>query len=1043
MRIVVEGNFSPVGSYGIVNANLGRALSQRGHEVAFVSLDLSPADLDMLISSDPGLAGLEVSAGEPECPPDVRIRLMWPPIWVRRNSVERLIVSQPWEFGSLPLSWLDGIENVDAIWVFSEYCKREYIQSGVDPAKVWVVPIGFDADTISPKPSSIRGKTKLLYLGGTIFRKGIDVLIRALDSLDDKILNKIDLVVKETGSDSFYANQSLLAEALTTHPRVKARTVVDSRHLARDQVLDLIYRSDALVHPYRAEGFGMPILEAMALGTPVIHTQGGASNEFCGAEESLLIPSTLTVADSPVVGDLLLSDKCYWVEPSVEQLARLIGEIVDDGIDRSPMVEAAKKRALGLSWLRVAEIAENAIRDLLRCQEPSDSLSELVADLAFMLKTGEQSVAPLLSRLVAVGDLGTAFRLAAHVERNTDTREAIEIASVRERLASLMVVTEDVWSGGPYRSLVAGAEFEKVERFGFVHDFEGGDQATFKIARYLSNYFANCRSVLDLACGQGSMMRVLRGQGKIVQGVEADPVLVSEMRSDGFTIFEGFIPSDLFNLEMDSFDGVFLGHIVEHLHPSEVEKVLDWIFDNIADGGTIVIQTPDFANPSVGSENFWLDASHIRPYPIRLLKAMLTKTGFVPIEGACRRVPEIAPLDAIVVGRRLSRVHSFDRGEEVLGLGQVRLGHYGLFSGSSGFAQASKVLFDNVKLFEDGIQVTEISVNQGPSGEVLSNRPIIPLRLSERVRSDIAVIDVPVGWLSEVSPLVRAKYRIARTTFEGMPLGLSFQRAACSFDEVWCFSHYDAEILANSRISKESIFVMAPGIELPDPEGVRTLRARAKRNSFRFLSIFNFEPRKNPEALMKAFSHVAVEVPSSELILKLSGISAEDFGSWLVQVLSPAEINIVKSRTHVLTDNLSRDVLLGLYVESDVFVLPTRGEGYGLPFLEALAHGLPTICPDVGGHRDFCNDGNSLLVNTTSVPASIIRGAEVFRESFWREVDLDDLVKRMLEAATGPELLARLSSAGLSDSGRFGVASYQAASRSRIAQVVSEIKKTI
>ncbi len=1038
MRIAIEGNLSPAGSYGIVNLNLGRALSRRGHQVAFIGFDLGHDDLAKLIA-DQSFEGLPVSAGEPENGADIRIRQIWPPVWTRRRREELLVVIQPWEFGSVPLSWIDGIANVDAVWVPSEYCKRGYIQSGVDPKKVWVVPNGFEPDEIVPLLPSRHPRTRLLFLGGTIFRKGIDVLVNALDTLDDAMLDSVDLVVKDVGADSFYINQSLLDDSLAAHSRVQARTTVEKRHLERGQLLQLIADSDALVQPYRAEGFGMPVLEAMALGTMVIHTKGGATNEFCGPGESLLVPSSLVTADQARAGDLLLADRCYWLEPSAEQLGQIIRDLIDGKIQSRPLVEAAKQKALGLSWANVGVIAEEALVGLSDGKVPNDSLSRLVADLSDLLESGIQRPAPLLSRLVAIGDLESAFRLASYLEDKSDLEERLEIAPARERLASVRQTNPDIWSGGPYRIAVAGAEFNKIEHFGYVHDFEGGDQATYAIAQYLSGYLAGCASVLDLGCGQGSMLRVLRSKGKSVQGVEADPALVGSLRADGFRIYQGLVPSDLDEFDISSFDGVFLGHIVEHLDALQFEQVLGWIYENIADNGVVLIQTPDFANPGVGSENFWLDSSHIRPYPIRLLKAMLSKSGFVPVEGGCRRIPEAAPLDVIALGRRIPRAFSTGGIKRMQAKGSTVIGHYALFSGISGFAQASRQLLDRAKLAEEGVEVRAISLDQAPGIQPMPLHPIVPLRFCEHATNDIALLDAPVGWLAEVSPQVRGRYKIARTTFEATPLPMSAQQALHSFDEIWCFSRYDAEIFANSGFPRESIFSIPPGIDVPEPENVRTLRTAMERKPFRFLSVFSFEPRKNPEALVKAFSTVAGEVSGCEMVVKLSGVTTQDFVSWLHSVLTAAEFAMIKDRMHVITDNLRSELLQRLYLESDVFVLPTRGEGYGLPYLEALAHGLATICPDVGGHREFCNEGNSLLVKSTCRPASLIPGSGIFRESFWREVDLEILTSKMIEAATHPELLRDLSEAGLVDAAGFGLAAYQTASRSRIAKIISEI----
>ena len=1037
MRIVVEGNLSQAASYGIVNFRLGQALAELGHKVSFVSLDVPQDDIASLLNSH-NQASLEMSAGEPEYA-DVRIRQIWPPIWVRRKPDELLIVIQPWEFGSIPLEWIDGIKNVDAIWVPSEYTKRGYIQSGIDSAKVWVVPNGADFEGVERRRDINRERKRLVYVGGAIYRKGIDILVDALDILDDNTLNSLSLIVKESGRDTFYQGQSLIDTSLESHPRVQAITKLKSEHMDRRDLLELMADCDALVHPYRAEGFGLPILEAMTIGTPIIHTQGGATNEFCGPGESLLIPSSLRVADLPKVGNSMLADKCYWMEPSTEQLGQLIATFVQGGTNLETLADLAKIRAQDFSWANVGKIAHEAITRLADGKTPQDSLASLEKDISDALERSGSRPAPILSRLVAVGDVSTAFNLASYFEGQIDPRESTDIGSVRERLASISSNAPDVWSGGPYRMIVTAAQFQSEGHFGYVHDFEGGDQATYAIALQLSGYLQNCSSVLDLACGQGSMLRVLRNQGKKTQGLEADPSLVRKLIADGFTIHEGYIPSDLDKFDFEDFDGVFLGHIVEHLQPNEFETLLQWIYENIADKGTVVIQTPDFANSAVGLQNFWLDSSHVRPYPIPLLKSILSKSGFVPVDGACRKIPEIAPLDIVAVARRIPRNRTNYSPQSPKATRRIQVGHYALFSGESGFSQASRGLLDQAGLGNEGIDTIRISVDQnGPSQP--NPGQAIPLSLSDRIEHDVAIVDVPAGWLAGINPAARARHRIARTTFEATPLPLQLQNTVGSFDEVWCFSHYDAEILIQSGVESGAVFIIPPGIAIPHPETILGLRQSISRETFRFLSVFNFEPRKNPEALIKAFSSVASEISGVELILKLGGINAEMFETWLTNVLEPTRLPQIRNRIHVIAGTLPRENLLALYLQSDAFVLPTRGEGYGLPFLEALAYGLPTICPDIGGHREFCNESNSLLVSSYEAPALASAGAEVFRESFWREVDVADLAKEMCEAATHPDRLDELGKQGMAAAAKFTETACQEASLKRLLEITGSKK---
>lgn len=1034
MRIVVEGNLSPAGSYGIVNLHIAEQLARRGHRVAVVGFDLPRDDLERLVESRPAL-GLEV--GEPRDDVDVRIRQMWPPVWGRRGA-ERLVIIQPWEFGSIPLSWLAGVRDADAIWVPSEYCKRGYLQAGVDVSKVWVVPNGVDIDlTVGDHARGVRGAgetTRLLFLGGTIMRKGIDVLIAALDELDDAALALVELTVKEVGGETFYQNQSLLAESLEQHSRVAPRVRVERRFLSREDLLNLVATSDALVHPYRSEGFGLGVLEAMAVGTAVIHTRGGATNEFCGADESLLIPAVLTVAETARVGESILADRSYWYEPSVVELSRIIAQVTRGEVDLAPVARAARERAGAWSWDHAGDVASDALDALVARRSPRDELTLLANDLEESLRGSFTGVVTLMSRLAAVGDVASAFSLATLVESRSEVRDRTQLSSVREQLAGLSEKTPDVWSGGPYRSRIASAQHQRMGYFAYAHDFEGGDHATYEIAQRLSGYLGACASILDIACGQGSMMRVCRAQGKRVQGIEADPALVRELRADGFTVYEGFVPGDLSTIHPESFDGVFVGHIAEHLQPSEFQELLNWIFDHVADHGTIVIQTPDFASSAVGLENFWLDSTHIRPYPVRLLKAMLSKTGFVPLEGACGPVRDIAPLDVIAVGRRVARTSHRAAVVSQREAGEALVGHVALLSGTSGFAHAARSLFDRERLASRGVDVVRVDVATQSDEE--TPRDAVSLRSLRDVEFDVAVVDLPLGWISPVSARIRASYRVARTTFEATPLPFSFRMALSEFDEVWCFSRYDAQILIDSGVAASSVHVVAPGVEVADATTVADARQRVARERFTFLSVFNFEPRKNPDALLRGFATVAAHQGDCDLILKLSDVTPDDVEAWLQRTLSCAQREVVRGRVKILTQRVSRDTLSRLYYDSDVFVLPTRGEGYGLPFLEAMAHGLATICPDVGGHRDFCTEANSLLVATTSAPAGAVAGSGVFRESLWREVDEEDLVRAMMVAVTDREALARLGRRAVRDAAAMSLDTYRHVSERRLNELL-------
>jgi tetratricopeptide (TPR) repeat protein len=66
----------------------------------------------------------------------------------------------------------------------------------------------------------------------------------------------------------------------------------------------------------------------------------------------------------------------------------------------------------------------------------------------------------------------------------------------------------------------------------------------------------------------------------------------------------------------------------------------------------------------------------------------------------------------------------------------------------------------------------------------------------------------------------------------------------------------------------------------------------------------------------------------------------------------------------VLDEALAEDDMPRLYRTADAFVLPTRGEGWGLPIMEAMASALPVLVTNWGAHLDFANDDNAYLIRS-------------------------------------------------------------------------------
>lgn len=205
------------------------------------------------------------------------------------------VVVRTWDFGPFPEKWVKKINReCDQLWVHSDWIRRQAIAGGVEARRVRVVPLGIDPRVFRPEgkvyPLPTKKRFKFLFVGAAVLRKGIDILLEAYGAAftrDDDVC----LVIKAHGVDVFYKGISYRDEIEKWQSKPDAPEIIYLNRYLTAQEMGAVYRAcDVSVFPYRAEGFGMPILEAMASGTPPIVPKFGTCLDFCNASSAFLIP---------------------------------------------------------------------------------------------------------------------------------------------------------------------------------------------------------------------------------------------------------------------------------------------------------------------------------------------------------------------------------------------------------------------------------------------------------------------------------------------------------------------------------------------------------------------------------------------------------------------------------------------------------------------------------------------------------------------------------------------------------------------------------
>jgi len=146
--------------------------------------------------------------------------------------------------------------------------------------------------------------------------------------------------------------------------------------------------------------------------------------------------------------------------------------------------------------------------------------------------------------------------------------------------------------------------------------------------------------VVDLACGRGEWLEVLRDGGLEAKGVDLNRVMIAECRQRGLQVTEADLLAYLRALPDHSAGTITGFHIIEHLPFEQVVAVLDESLRVIRAGGLVIFETPNPENILVGSCNFYLDPTHRNPLPPEVMRFALEARGYSEV-----RVQRLHPLD--------------------------------------------------------------------------------------------------------------------------------------------------------------------------------------------------------------------------------------------------------------------------------------------------------------------------------------------------------------------------------------------------------------
>jgi SAM-dependent methyltransferase len=204
-------------------------------------------------------------------------------------------------------------------------------------------------------------------------------------------------------------------------------------------------------------------------------------------------------------------------------------------------------------------------------------------------------------------------------------QQALLGSQLREHLSNKSLSIQDLDKRSPLDELYAS----------FEDQFRG---TTEEIKSRLEVYLPILRKAdldsnfLDVGCGRGEWLELLRDAGMQGYGIDQNRVLVARCREKGLKVMQADAITHLQTLPDASVDFITGFHVVEHISFDDLIRMLDEMLRVLKPAGAVILETPNPGNFMVGSCTFYTDPTHRHPIPSPTLKFLLDSRGFARTE---------------------------------------------------------------------------------------------------------------------------------------------------------------------------------------------------------------------------------------------------------------------------------------------------------------------------------------------------------------------------------------------------------------------------
>ena len=276
-----------------------------------------------------------------------------------------------WESTKYPSPFFNRLLEFDYLWVPTEWQKECHIKQGYPADKIYVVPEGVDGEVFNPDnikmlPDYEDGRFKFLLFGRWDYRKATTEIIETfLKTFDPE--EPVDLIVSidnPFSCDGLKTTEERLAKHGFDDPRIKVK-----HFPSREDYIQFMKQGNVFLSCARSEGWNLPLIEAMACGTPSIYSDWGAQLQFAkGKGLPVKILGELPAAigdDKGFNGSFLKNTPGNYCEPDFKNLSIVMRDAYENYEDhKSQALEDSELIREEFNWDYVARNAMVVLEEI-------------------------------------------------------------------------------------------------------------------------------------------------------------------------------------------------------------------------------------------------------------------------------------------------------------------------------------------------------------------------------------------------------------------------------------------------------------------------------------------------------------------------------------------------------------------------------------------------------------------------------------------------------------------------------------------------------